>query len=100
MLVALTIELRDNLGGVLDRKWEHASALAAAMPSFDSNDYPILRLVDPYGDTVFSSYQMAAVIPELERLASSRDGPGIAEVLQIALRCRNDPHTFLVFIGD
>jgi hypothetical protein len=98
--MAFTLERRDEQGGVLERWFEGSFELAAAMPLYASTDYPYLRLVDPYSDTYFSSYQMEAVIPELERLARETPESPVAQVIAMAIRCRDDRGTYVVFIGD
>jgi hypothetical protein len=98
--LAFTVDIRTPEGSVLQREYEHSFELANAMPEFDAMDYPVLRLVDPYGDTYFSGYQMQAVIPELERLAVVHPGPAVGRVLEMARRVQNEQQTFLVFVGD
>lgn len=44
---------------------EHLSGRLARM---DRSQYPYLRYIDSYGDTVFNWLQMEEVIPEMERL--------------------------------
>ena len=98
--MALTVALRYADAEVLARYSERGFELAALMPAFSDTDYPLLRLVDPYGDTYFSSYQMAGVIPELDRLVLNDAAGLLAKVRELALRCRETSHAFLVFIGD
>jgi hypothetical protein len=73
---------------------------ANALPTYDDLSFPYLRLVDPYGDTVFSRYQMVAVIPELEKLAASTSSSHVGTVLEMARRCEATIHSYLVFVGD
>ncbi|MEX2547077.1 MAG: hypothetical protein WD830_04730 [Chloroflexota bacterium] len=70
------------------------------LPVLEDASFPYLRLVDPYADTVFSRLQMAAVIPELERLAAAVPSPRIQSVLQLARRCSREDLSYLVFVGD
>ena len=73
---------------------------ARALPEHDDLSFPYLRLVDPYGNTVFSRYQMVVVIPELERLAESSSSRQVERVLEMARLCQATIHSYLVFIGD
>ena len=93
-----TVELRDAEGHVIDRLVPAAPGLP--MPSYEDMSFPYLRLVDPYGDTVFSGYQMSAVIPELQRLARAAPSPNLDRLLELAQMCDSGVHVFLVFIGD
>jgi hypothetical protein len=70
------------------------------VPDYDDSRYPYLRLIDPYGDTIFSRYQMVAVLPELETLLRERRLPEIEAVLALARRCADEVHTYLAFLGD
>ena len=74
--------------------------LGHLLPDFDDLTYPLLRLVDPYGDTYFSRYQMAGVLPEITRLMELRGDDALAQLTRLAELCRGRPHSFLVFIGD
>jgi hypothetical protein len=98
--MAFTVELRDEQGAVLERSWQRSFEVGAAMPSYTSIAYPYLRLVDPYSNTWFSSYQMVAVIPELERLATEKPAPALDKVIEMASRCQATMGSCLVFIGD
>jgi hypothetical protein len=88
---------------------EHCNAIAALegvyltsahLPTYDDSSYPYLRLIDPYGDTIFSRYQMVVGLPELEALQRQRHSPELEAVISLARRCANEVHTYLAFIGD
>lgn len=74
--------------------------VASALPEFDDERYPLLRLVDPYGDTVFSSYQMVGLIAELRARLAETDDSSLADAIAAAERCMARPRTWLIFIGD
>ena len=81
--------------------------VAESLPDLPSlgDDYPLLRFVDPYGETYFSSRQMAGLRAELSRLhyrtASEEDGSSFAaELEEMASECARRAHWFLVFIGE
>ena len=95
--MGINVALRSEQQGLI----EDAGILEwRELPDFEDNRYPLLRLVDPNGDTMFSSYQMVAVVPELERLAIEKPSPSIDRVLAVARRCASSVHTYLWFIGD
>jgi hypothetical protein len=94
------IALRDEIDLHPSRGENILLNVARSLPEFDDERYPLLRLVDPYGDTIFSSYQMVGLLAELQaRLAETGDS-SIAEAIVAANRCKNRPRTWLVFIGD
>jgi hypothetical protein len=100
MGLALRVQLRYADGEVLARDSQHSFELAALMPAISDMDFPLLRLVDPYGETIFSRHQMLGVIPELDRLALKDTAGVLVKVREFASRCRETPHAFLVLIGD
>ena len=74
--------------------------VARSLPEFNDERYPLLRLVDPYGNTVFSSYQMVGLLAELKaRLAETGD-TSLAEAIAAGERCKARPRTWLLFRGD
>jgi hypothetical protein len=74
--------------------------LGYLLPDFDDLSYPLLRLVDPYGDTYFSRYQMAGVLPEISRLRLERPDDALTQLARLAEHCQDRVHSFLVFLGD
>ena len=97
----IAAELRHSPGGAgIETLVPPGSDLGTVLPQFDDLRYPLLRLVDPYGETLFSRYQMAALLPELERLKADRNDDLLDQLLRLAQRCRDRPHSFLAFVGD
>lgn len=98
----ITVELRDAQGNVLQRVVEGAVELSKVLPPLGDPDFPVLGLVDPYGDTFFSSLQMKAVLPELRRLKQLVPNPPavLIDVEELAEQCAEGVHVFLVFVGD
>jgi hypothetical protein len=70
----------------------------------DDPRFPMLRYVDPDGNTIFNGWQMYPLLEELDRLAaevSNEEGKAlIAQIRDLAIHCRDHPHEFLRFIGD
>ncbi len=100
----LVIELRSRNGETLRRTGESPPRVVFPVPPIDDESYPLLRLVDLYGDTFFSSYQMRGIRPEMRRLkeiaSSERQRRLLEEVDGFAALCEASPHSFLVFVGD
>ncbi|MGH8992693.1 MAG: hypothetical protein ACRDZ7_14390 [Acidimicrobiia bacterium] len=97
----MTVELRDARGNALRRMTDRATDLAKVLPPVGDPDFPMLGLVDPYGDTIFSALQMRAVIPELQRLKQLTGNSEVLEdVEELAVECADGVHVFLVFVGD
>ena len=66
--------------------------------------FSYLRWIDPYGNTIFNGMQMYPFLDELDRLASEIPGEEerhvLRELRELAIHCRDHPHTYLRFIGD
>ena len=98
--MTMRLDLRKENGDVIESETSRAWELGAALPGYDAVDDPYLRLVDPYSDTWFSSYQMVAVIPELERLAAEKPLLSTKRALELARKCREGIGLYIVFRGD
>lgn len=98
----LRIELRDNSGSVLGVAGE--TPPSKMLPDIASDDFPLLRGVDEYDDTVFNSLQMTWLLQELKRLretAGSEDQARLLEqIIGLGEQCAANPHTYLTFLGD
>jgi hypothetical protein len=98
--MGIALALRDERCQVIRRTIDSVE-LARVLPEFDDLDFPYLRLVDPYGDTVFSGYQLKhAVLSEIEALAARNPSESIQGLLDMAREATADVHTYLVFVGD
>jgi hypothetical protein len=69
------------------------------VPDLNDERYPLLRYVDPYDDTFFSSNQMIGLLPELRRLAQETGNPVLPQVIVLAEQCRAKGG-YLAFLGD
>lgn len=80
-------------GGLLDR-----------LLPIEDHRFPVLRYIDPYGNTIFNGGQMYPVLQELDHLVTEVSGKNEKEILaglrELAIYCRDHPHTYLRFIGD
>lgn len=85
---------------LLERFGEGEALLEPAdLPDPEDDTYPYLRLIDPYGETIFSGVQLAAVIGELERLLAATGRREVQATLELARRCHLYGG-FLFFAGD
>ncbi len=99
--MSILVELRDEHGNVLERMAEWVGS-----PSFDldSDDFPTLRYIDPYGNTVFNGLQMKPLIQEFgilrARASTDEQRRMVDRILAAAHRCAKSQHTYLAFVGD
>ena len=66
--------------------------------------FPYLRYVDPYGDTIFNRRQMEPFLREWRELgrhaSSAEERAALREVEALAEMCEAQPHLYLRFHGD
>lgn len=102
--MGLDVYLEDEFGEELDLFIDEGGILAAAMPTGDAA-YPMLRYVDVEGVTAFNRLQLAAVIPELEKLEAANVSmpntqKAFSRVLKLARKAASEPHLYLSLLGD
>ncbi len=102
--MGLDAYLEDEFGEELDLFIDEGGILAAAIPAGDAS-YPMLRYVDIEGVTAFNRLQLAAVIPELERLEAANASMAntkhaISRVIKLARKAASEPHLYLSLLGD
>ncbi len=72
-----------------------------ALGGLDQAAFPMLGALDPYGDAVFNHRQIPALLRELDQLPPERAGTWPAEVRALCeLALREQPHHYILFIGD
>ena len=104
---------RDNVGIKVALQTIHGKELGMVSKTYGVLDrmlpigdprFPMLRYIDPYGNTIFNGQQMYPLLEELDRLAeefsSVEETDLLAHVRELAVHCRDHPHEFLRFIGD
>lgn len=108
--MGLTAELRDAGGdlvrGLVDPAggtFDRAGDFERLLP-FDDQSFRLLCYLNPYGDTMFNTVQMADLLTEVDQLAGRDPKPierrGLDRLRVLAERCRDDPHLYVWFIGD
>jgi len=99
MNVIRETELGQELEQWVDERGELAAILAAR-----SDDAPLLRFVDPCGDTVFNQLQIPTLITDLKTLldtiSNQRHKEIVSQVIQFIDRARNQVHTYVRFVGE
>jgi hypothetical protein len=100
------IDLRweSEKGEVLGELPDGGALVERFLPDFEAADFPCLRFVDPYGDTVFNQPQIEQVARELEALAGREHEPEVEKhlraVLEFVMAARGKVHTYIRFYGD
>lgn len=115
--VPIKVTLQDIYGKKIKQIVPTGGLLNYVLPMNDPQ-FPMLRYVDPYGNTIFNGLQMYPILEELDRIVeeldrilgeldpleiktSSEEAKEIlGQIRELAVSCRDNPHTFLRFIGD
>ena len=103
--MGFNIELQDELGARIAGVDDSRCLLNRLLPEpGDGGGYPLLRSLDPYGDTTFNRIQMPRFLREWATLSLNVTTPDekaiVSAVESLAHRCRDEVHTYLKFIGD
>jgi hypothetical protein len=96
--VAFTVQLRSENGDVLD-EFMLLRLPIKDLPAPHDRTSPVLRFVDPYGDTILNAAPAAALVAELNE-AEALDQEQHQRLIQLASRCAGEVHEHLWFIGD
>jgi hypothetical protein len=101
--MGLCIALETDDGHELITVADDKNILHRLLPAAGSSN-AMLASVDWYGDTVFNNLQMRQFLPEwadlTSRAATPEEEQFLMKVKDMALRCRDEVHLYLRFIGD
>jgi hypothetical protein len=102
--MGLGIELQDERGERLESVADPKNLLGLLLPPNDDDSHPMLASIDPYGDTVFNRMQIKRFIREWAvvsaKAQTSVEHSLVAAIETMALRCHDEVHLYLKFIGD
>jgi hypothetical protein len=101
--MGIALHWEDENGNRLGELLDISEAVQKFLPDCDTTEFPCLRFVDPYGDTVFNRLQIPQLITELETLLRQKHEPEVDQHLRAVLdfvRQDHGVHTYLRFYGD
>ena len=102
--LAVDCTLVDEGGIELSRVDDPSGALNSLIPPYYDTRFHCWRFIDEYGDTVFNRGQMPQFLKELALIrAGVTAAPGrtvLDRVEALAVRCRDEIHLYLKFLGD
>ena len=92
----------DESGGKIGSSVVFSSKI---LPEHIDSRFMCVRFVDHYGDTVFNRLQMNALRQDLAVLRNERDDSNadmdvFDQLEALIIRCHEEPHLYLKFIGD
>jgi hypothetical protein len=102
--MGIDLRWQDERGELLAELLDENGLVESFLPSFEAQDFPCLRFVDPYGDTIFNQIQIPELVSELERLSQQKHKPEIERhlkaVLDFVRQTVGQVHTYVGFYGD
>ena len=102
--MGINIHLEDERGERLGELPDMDFLVERFLPDAAAQDFPCLRFVDPYGDTVFNQAQITQLVLELERLLAQKQEPEVERhlraVLEFVRQAVGQSHTYIRFHGD
>ena len=101
--MAFTVEANNHQGHSI-ASIQLTRELEIRLPVITDTRYPILRFLDPYGDTTLNRLQIAQLLIELDQLGAEISEPAALQCIDalatIARSAQAEPHSELTFIGD
>lgn len=103
--MGINVVLQDEMCNVKSNTvYDTDGVIAPSLPDVADLTYICLRFIDPYGDTIFNRPQAAVMLEEWDRLRQSfseRNAETLwADIRKLIVRCSEETHTYLKFIGD
>lgn len=75
-----------------------------SFPSPGDHRFECLRVIDPYGDTIFNHLQISVLLKDLELARMTPElevlRGHIAGIQTLCRICLSEPHLYLKFVGD
>jgi hypothetical protein len=104
MNMGLGIELQNEWSGSLESVADPKNLLSRLLPADDDWSQPMLASIDFYGDTIFNRVQIPRFLLERATVSTKAETPEesslVKAIERMALRCRDEVHMYLRFIGD
>ncbi len=102
--MGLGIELQDERSGRIDSIADPKNLLGPLLRARDDRIFILLSAIDPYGDTILNRIQMERFLSEWTNVASrcktQEEKELVSKIASLALRCRDEVHLYLKFVGD
>ena len=103
--MGINVVLQDeNYNELSPMIFDPAQTFTHSLPDPDDESFSCIRFIDPYGDTIFNRYQAQVMINEWDRLKNTfvetNEEKQWEEIRQLIVRCSEEPHLYLKFIGD
>ena len=99
----LTVRLQTIKNEKLEEVVPPDALLDRILPIGDRS-FPLLQFIDEYGNAIFNGRQMPQFLKEwdvvMRMVGSKEQQEALPKIRHLAIRCENEPHLFLRFIGD
>ena len=88
----------------MDSVGDPRNQLGMLLPQLDDENHPILAGIDPYENTIFNGIQMHRFLLEWKdvtaKASTVEERELVTKIEEFALRCRDEVHLYIRFIGD
>lgn len=103
--MAIEVVLQDeNCTAASEMIHDPDGVIIRSLPDPADTSHSCVRFIDPYGDTIFNRLQAAEMIAEWDTLEGSflqNNARTLwSNVRALIVRCSQEPHLYLRFIGD
>lgn len=103
--MGLTAVLRnERRNDISEPVCDSAGVIYDLLPDPTDTSYCCARFIDPYGDTVFNQLQAHVLLEEWDRLEAAFAGRNAkalwAGIRKLIVRCLEEVHVYLAFLGD
>jgi hypothetical protein len=96
--ITLETENHEVIETIYEIKW------LLEFPDASDQNYCCIKYIDRYGNTVFNRLQMNDLIDEMKALKEKSNNQEvnnlINKIVDLAEKCRGEPHLYLIFYGD
>jgi len=103
--VGIAVVLQDEkCNNISETILDPQGVISLSLPDLADGSYSCVRFIDPYGDAIFNPRQATVMIGEWDRLKHAfveQDAEALwADIRALIVRCSEEPHVYLKFVGD
>lgn len=102
--MGIEVELQNERCNSISETVHDSEVLAQILSDLDDSASICLRFIDPYGNTIFNSIQARILLVEWDTLKQAFSEHNAeeqwAKTRALIIRCSEEMHTYIKFIGD
>lgn len=102
--MGINVILQDEKGLDISAVVLDPGVIAFCLPGLADTTYACARFIDPYGDIIFNPMQAKVLLDQWDRLQPAFEernaGRTWDDVRRLIVRCSEETHVYLHFVGD